>query len=98
MLGFRGGLPGLGFCGKVSRIPATAGDFAGDLFIEGDELCGALADVAGDGLCLGLPGGPLRGRSTGRAVGDREVFTDIEPRRAGSLNRLTHPRAGRIEI
>ena len=32
------------------------------------------------GFVLGLAGGPLRGRSTGHAVGDREVFTPIEPR------------------
>ena len=45
-------------------------DLSGDLLIEGDQLYGALADVGGEGLRLGLPGGSLRGRSTSQAVGD----------------------------
>lgn len=73
-------------------------DFSGHLLIEAYQLGGALADVVGEGLRLGLPRNALRGRSTGGAVGDRCIFTDIESGGMGVLDRMSHPRAGRIQV
>lgn len=74
------------------------GDLAGDLLIQGDQLCGTLADVAGMGLRLGLPGCPLRSRSAGHAVGDRKIFTHLESCRARILYRVVRAGASGIQI
>ncbi|OBH13879.1 hypothetical protein A5695_12985 [Mycobacterium sp. E1747] len=50
--------------GRLRERVADSGhggrDFAGDLLIQTNQLRGALTDFAGEGLCCGVPGGPLR--------------------------------------
>ena len=77
--------------GSVADACHGCGDFSGDLLIETHHLGGALADVAGEGFCLSLPGGPLQRVIYRRTVGDREVFPDVEPRRSGVVYREAHP-------
>jgi hypothetical protein len=74
------------------------GDFACYLFVDGDQLGGALADVRGEGVRLGLPGCALRGRTPGRAVADRHVLAHVESRRLGVFDRVADSGAGRIQI
>ncbi|MCV7198520.1 hypothetical protein [Mycobacterium angelicum] len=74
------------------------GDVAGNLPVEGDQLCGTLADVGGEGLGLGVSGGALRSRAANEAIVNRKVFVHNEFRRVGILNRVTNPGAGRIEV
>ena len=43
----------------------SRGDLPGNLLIDGDQLCGALPNVDGEGFRLGLSGGALGGRTAG---------------------------------
>ena len=50
---------------EVADSRKGAGDSAGNLLIEPDQLRGALADIGGECLRLGLPGSPCSGRTAG---------------------------------
>ncbi|EJO91041.1 hypothetical protein MCOL_V202390 [Mycobacterium colombiense CECT 3035] len=61
----------------VADTGHRGGDLAGDLLVQGNQLGGAPADVAGEGLRLCLASGPLCCRSAAHAIGDRKVFAHL---------------------
>src|SRR5271155_464053 len=54
----------------VANPGHSGGDFAGNLLIDGNQLCGALANVSCEGSRLGLPSGALGSRTARGAVDD----------------------------
>lgn len=71
--------------GRRRRLTVT---FSRDFVIQLEQLGGALADIAGEELCLGMASGSLRGRSAGCAVDDREALTYAEAGRVGVFDRV----------
>ncbi|OBG98506.1 hypothetical protein A5697_16275 [Mycobacterium sp. E3251] len=59
--GWRRGDWGARLWERVADSGHGGGNFAGNLLIHANQLRGALTDFAGEGLCCGVPSGPLRG-------------------------------------
>ncbi len=70
------------------------GNFGGYVVFVPDELCCALADVASECLCLGLPSCLFCGRAACSGVDDGEVFADSEPSLVGILDGIDDPTLG----
>ncbi|OBS01276.1 hypothetical protein BHQ23_00015 [Mycobacterium gordonae] len=75
----------------VADASYGSGDVTGHVLIEYDQLSCTLPDFVGKGLPLGLTGHALRGRPAPGAVGDRQVFANIESGGTGILDRVTYP-------
>src|SRR5579875_3934371 len=81
---------------EFADIAGGGGDLGRDFLVGGDQQRGAMADLGGQGLGLGLPRSPSCSADAGLAIGDRQVFVGLEPGLLGVGNGVQRPLFGAV--